>query len=123
MQQQWIYDFSRGRLQPEKGWASTYYLAKICRKLHENEENWTRGVKNFTSSATVRLYGCGMELRYYFRICIVIESIRKQFGLKKRMLKSQVTSGVLKNQVKIRCCRSTCTDLSHANTNTPVNTW
>ena len=25
---------------PEGG-APTYYLAKICRKLHENEENWT----------------------------------------------------------------------------------
>ena len=31
----------KGR-QPEKG-APTYYLAKICRKLHENEENWDGG--------------------------------------------------------------------------------
>ena len=30
---------------------STYYLAKICQKLHENEENWTERrarIQNFT---------------------------------------------------------------------------
>ena len=26
---------------------STYYLAKFCQKLQENEENWTRGRSNF----------------------------------------------------------------------------
>ena len=30
-----------------KGWgeAPTYYLTKICQELHENEDNWTRGVR------------------------------------------------------------------------------
>ena len=26
---------------PQPVGGGTYYLAKICRKLHENEENWT----------------------------------------------------------------------------------
>ena len=29
----------------QKGRAPTYYLAKICRKLHETEENWTEGAR------------------------------------------------------------------------------
>ena len=32
-------DFPHGGRQPQKG-APIYYLAKFCRKLLENEENW-----------------------------------------------------------------------------------
>ena len=42
--------FLRVRRQPERG-APTYYLAKMCWKLYENEENWTEGgtrVQKFT---------------------------------------------------------------------------
>ena len=45
--------FPSGGSRTSKKWAPAYYLAKICRKLHENEENWR--VQNFTvyRSATV----------------------------------------------------------------------
>ena len=34
--------FPRGA-PPEREGAPTYYLAKICRRVHANEENWTGG--------------------------------------------------------------------------------
>ena len=44
--QWWIQDLLGGA--NPRG-ASTYYFAKICQKLHENEENWTgERVQNFT---------------------------------------------------------------------------
>ena len=35
----------QGRIQDsQRKGVPTYYLAKFCRKLDENEQNWTRGV-------------------------------------------------------------------------------
>ena len=41
--------FPRQGRQPKER-TPTYYLVKIYQKLHENEENWTKGahVQNFT---------------------------------------------------------------------------
>ena len=35
--------FPRGATTQKGGGVPTYYLAKICRKLHKNEENWAGG--------------------------------------------------------------------------------
>ena len=36
--------FPQGGRQPQK-LAPSYYLAKFCQKLHENEENWVGGTR------------------------------------------------------------------------------
>ena len=41
----WIQDFPGAADVKPKGGAPTYYLAKFGPKLHENEENWTRGTR------------------------------------------------------------------------------
>ena len=43
-----------------------YYWANICRKLHENERNWTGGGGEQASLALPWIY------------CVVIENIRKK---------------------------------------------
>ena len=40
--------FPRGGANPKEG-KPAYYLDKIAQKLHDNEENWTKGrIQNFT---------------------------------------------------------------------------
>ena len=41
-EQRLVQDFPQGAPTQREG-VPTYYLAKICRKLHENEGNWTVG--------------------------------------------------------------------------------
>ena len=54
-----------------KGVGANILFGQICRKLHENEENWTGGVKILQVQPLCGFLAGWMELRYYFRICIV----------------------------------------------------
>ena len=51
-----IEDFSERGYQPQG--MPTYYLAKLCRKLHENERNWTIGGR-IPSGILLSVYNVG----------------------------------------------------------------
>ena len=60
--------FTRGDANP-KGMGATYYLAKLSRKRHENEENWAEGRGRIHNLSVDPLLFCDFRCDSSGRIC------------------------------------------------------